>query len=153
MRDRTGKFVKTHGHAHSKSTQPTPTYVSWMAMITRCYNINHKAYDSYGGAGIKMCQRWAQFANFLEDMGTRPPYKTLDRIDSSGHYEPNNCRWATYTEQARNQSNNVLSIKKAHQIRWLYEMGYLQKQIATMYGINQAQVSEVVNYKVWKYGQ
>jgi len=75
-------------------------------MKTRCSNKNHIAYDSYGGRGIKVCERWSDFKNFVDDMGEKPVGLSLDRIDTNGNYEPGNCRWATAKEQARNKRNN-----------------------------------------------
>lgn len=73
-------------------------------MRDRCYRETFSAYPNYGGRGITVCDRWREsFENFLADMGERPAGTTLDRIDPFGDYEPDNCRWSTPTEQARNR--------------------------------------------------
>lgn len=77
----------------------------WLALRKRCNSPTDPAYCLYGGRGIKVCERWNDFNNFLADMGPRPLGRSLDRIDNDGNYEPSNCRWATATEQSRNRSN------------------------------------------------
>lgn len=81
----------------------TRTYHSWEQMKQRCQNPKATRYPSYGAVGITVCERWQLFDNFFADMGDRPEGKTLDRINPFGNYEPGNCRWATYKEQANNQ--------------------------------------------------
>ena len=83
-----------------------PLYKIWSSMKTRCYNPNAKNYPDYGGRGIKICERWKNsFKNFLEDVGERPTDRgklSLDRKNVNGDYEPNNVKWATYSEQRKN---------------------------------------------------
>jgi hypothetical protein len=84
----------------------TPEYNSWTSMRERCNNKNRPAYQSYGAKGIRYCERWEVFENFLADMGLRPsPAHTLERIDNSGNYGPDNCKWGTKAEQSQNRSN------------------------------------------------
>jgi hypothetical protein len=99
LRSDFGKAKRTHG------AKRTPEYYSWSHMIYRCENPKANRYDRYGGRGITVCERWRHsFENFLADMGNRPsPQHTLDRINSDGNYEPANCRWATWKQQANNR--------------------------------------------------
>lgn len=91
------------GHGHARAGRESGAYISWKSMVKRCTNPNAKDWPDYGGRGIEVCDRWREFQNFLADMGERPAGMTLDRIDVDGNYELANCRWATPSEQRRNQ--------------------------------------------------
>lgn len=94
-------------HGHRGATRTSPTWVSWRALVARCYNTGASDYPRYGGRGITVCDRWrSSFSAFLEDVGERPDGMTLDRLDSDGNYEPGNVRWATAQQQNRNRRNN-----------------------------------------------
>ena len=85
------------------SRPKAPLYAVWSAMRQRCSNPRNKDYRHYGGRGITVCDRWAVFENFLADMGERPgPGYSIDRVDNDQGYFPENCRWATQSEQVRN---------------------------------------------------
>jgi transcriptional regulator with XRE-family HTH domain len=87
-----------------------PEYGVWAGMKSRCFNANLPSFKNYGGRGIAVCDRWRKsFADFLADMGPRPPtpdgrkrHWSIERIDVDGNYEPGNCRWATQAEQMHN---------------------------------------------------
>ena len=101
---------RRHGHADAKCGC-SPTYKSFRSMKDRCTNPNAQNYPRYGGRGIMVCGRWSGlrgFLPFLEDMGERPEGTTLDRVDTSGNYEPSNCRWATAKQQARNRRSGCI---------------------------------------------
>lgn len=88
----------THGMAGS------PTYRSWQDMVKRGTGKNRP--DRYFDRGVRVCQRWRKFENFLADMGEKPQGMSLDRKNNNGNYSPKNCRWATPLQQANNKSNN-----------------------------------------------
>jgi hypothetical protein len=93
-----------------------PVYKIWTDMKRRCANPRNRSYPCYGGRGIKVCERWRDFAKFFTDMGDRPsPLHTLERIDNDRGYEPDNVRWATRKQQRGNQrTHRTARLIEAH---------------------------------------
>lgn len=128
----------------------SPTYISWSRMRARCNRVNHPKRHRYGGRGIKVCERWSSFANFLADMGDRPPGTTIDRVDNDGNYEPANCRWATQLEQQRNRSTTKLNLTIADEIRSRRERGESRKVVASAYAVDPSLIRQIEQGKVWR---
>lgn len=135
----------SHGHGRVRETgKPSSEYRIWQSMRDRCLNPDCKHYPDYGGRGITVCQRWRDgFQNFLDDMGKRPPGRTLDRRDNDGPYSPENCRWATATEQVRNRRVSRLEPHEYDQVSWLKSLGYRTCDIARFFDVGQNIVDQI----------
>jgi hypothetical protein len=104
----------------------TPEHATWISMRSRCYTKSSGGYRYYGARGIKVCERWQSFENFLADMGNRPEGHSLDRIDPHGDYSPENCRWATDETQNNNQRSSrylIFDGKTQTVAQWAREAG------------------------------
>ncbi len=139
--ENTSNANKKHGLSQLKSKE----YNTWQSMRRRCNCVTSDDYPDYGGRGIKVCERWDNFSNFLDDMGKAPSKYSLDRIDVNKGYSPDNCRWADSKTQARNKTNNrwlsVNGIKKTL-AEWAEVSGTdrrnIHKRIARGWTIDQA---------------
>jgi hypothetical protein len=141
------QFKPKHGHAKPND----PTYVCWWSMRQRCEYEPHKSYARYGGRGIKVCAEWQDFANFLRDMGERPPGLTLGRIDNERNYEPGNVRWETMKEQQNNRSSNrvLTAFGKSQTVtQWADETGIPRSTIEKRLDQMKWPVDEAVSIKV-----
>lgn len=102
VREENGRKTVKHGHARGPSSAE---YAAWICLKARCLNKSDKDYLNYGGRGITVCERWlAGFENFFADMGPKPsPSLSIDRKNNDGPYSPENCRWATRSQQQKNK--------------------------------------------------
>lgn len=131
-----GRAIK---HGHTDNGYQSGTYQSWASMKKRCYDPAQHNYERYGGSGIDVCESWLNsFENFLQDMGERPDGTSLDRIDSTKGYYPENCRWANLNIQAynqRQQNNNTsgrtgVYFREERRLPWQASISVEGKQMA-----------------------
>lgn len=120
--------MRIHGCSGSRE------HDAWISMRQRCSNPKTKQFHDYGGRGIKVCEQWnASFETFLADMGPCPPGHSLDRIDNNGHYEPDNCRWASRKEQQNNTRRNRIITYNGQSLsvtEWARRLGISDRTIS-----------------------
>ena len=131
--------VDRNALGHNCSTNGgTREYHTWVGMRQRCYDTNAKAYKRYGARGIRVCDSWMQaFENFYADMGDCPEGMSLDRIDNNGNYCPDNCHWATASQQSDNRRTS----------RWIpaFGMTHTIQGWSKLSGIPHATLTTVLN--------
>ncbi|WKV22079.1 HNH endonuclease [Achromobacter phage 2-1] len=127
----------------------TREYAIWKGMKKRCYNKSDATYLDYGAKGIRVCARWMTFENFIQDMGPSNGL-TLERKDSKGNYTPENCMWATPTQQARNRSTTVLNEVVVSHIKRDLLTGMRPPQVSEKYGVKLTSVYDIRLGRSWR---
>jgi hypothetical protein len=118
-------------------------------MLARCRYPERDKSRKYVGRGIGMHAAWLDFSVFLQDMGERPDGMTLDRVDNDGDYTPQNCRWATSSQQARNRRNARLNFESAVVVAMRRLGGERAADIAADFGISESLPREIVRGRTW----
>lgn len=127
-------------HGHQVGRKESRTLKCYRHAKSRCENPNDPKFSIYGGRGIQMCPEWSRdFETFLRDMGECPPGKSIDRINPDDGYRPDNCRWATTSQQARTRTDNVLV---EHDGKTM-----ILKDFASLKGVNYKTLHNYVRYK------
>ena len=136
-----------HGQSYTK------LYIVWKGIRQRCNNSNRTDYQYYGGRDITICPEWTNDYTKFRDWALSNGYQEgleIDREDTDGNYEPNNCRFITKTENLKNQRRIKINLEKANEIRTLYNSrSYTQEQLAEKYNVSQSTISEIIINKRW----
>jgi hypothetical protein len=145
-RDFSGEKNPSYVHGHNCRGQRSTEYEVWVGIRYRVNNKNAKIYPYYGGRGITYDARWEDFSVFLADVGCRPSGEySLDRVDNSRGYFPDNVRWATREQQSRNRSNNVIyegvTLKE-----WCLDRGFNYKTV-WRWVVQEGKTPEFVRYR------
>lgn len=132
-----------------KTRNEDPLYFIFYAIKQRCENTKASNFKNYGGRGIEC--KFKKWEDILKEIGKRPSIKhTIDRIDNNKHYEKNNIRWATKSQQARNRRNGKLNDQVVRQIRKKLQNGDTLRKTAKDFKISRSVVWRIKHNLIWK---
>lgn len=138
---------KRFKHRASKTAE----FRTWANMRTRCFNKHATQYPHYGGRGITVCERWNDFEAFLADMGVRPSqHHTLERVDNDGDYCPQNCKWTSRSEQAKNRRTTKLTAEAVNEIRGRAEYGEQHRSLGRRFGVQFRTIAQIIHREIWR---
>jgi len=127
-----------------------PFYACWYNMLQRCYNVRNANYRHYGLRGIKVTTSWLEFENFYQDMfSSWSEGLEIDRINNDQGYSPENCRWATRSQNTRNTRATKLCEEEVHYIRAMKGQK-TNKELGAEFGISPSHVCRIQSREKWR---
>lgn len=122
-------------------------------MKQRCSYKGNQNYERYGGRGIKVCNEWIVDYTIFRTWALKNGYQeglSIERVDNSKGYSPDNCTWIPVNHQSRNRRTSKLDIEKVRHIRKQYSTGkYKQNELAKMYSVTAPMIHVIVRNKKW----
>src|ERR1044071_139891 len=146
-----------HGAIATKYEKSHPRLAGiFRHMMARCYNKNDSDYYNYGARGITICHEWKEDRNKFCEWALTNDYAddlSIDRIDSSQGYAPDNCRWANPEIQGRNTRRVKMTLETAIEVRKKHEESPCYSTILNLaeeYGVSDATIYMIIQNKTWK---
>lgn len=122
-------------------------------MKRRCYNIKNKRFNRYGGRGIKVCEQWRNNFIAFESWAIKNGFNKnleIDRKDNNGDYTPNNCRFISQVENARNREQCKTDEATRNRIIEARKIGKSQNDIASKFNLGRSTIRRILGYAARK---